>query len=206
MHFDEDGTTIIPEEGPMVHTVSCDKKPGSQILQLQKRTFVLRKKPAAYIATMSTIVSEPFHFLQGSICSQVRLYSMVSENHKSSDFISLLKKFDRIYPKEDIIRIICDNHSVHKSREIQKHLATRSECRFVFMFTPKHGSWLNLIESFFRKMTKQMLKGIRVKSKEELAERIYRYFVEINADPVVYHWTYKLVEISEDESKVHAAR
>ena len=70
----------------------------------------------------------------------------------------------------------------------------------MFVFTPTHGSWLNLIESFFSKMTKQMLKGIRVKSKEELAERIYKYFDEVNADPVVYHWTYKLDEISEDEA------
>ena len=51
------------------------------------------------------------------------------------------------------------------------------------------------------KMTKQMLKGIRVNSKEELSERIYRYFDEINADPIVYHWTYKykMDEIDPDE-------
>lgn len=50
-------------------------------------------------------------------------------------------------------------------------------------------------------MTKQMLKGIRVNSKEELSERIYRYFDEINADPIVYHWTYKykMDEIDPDE-------
>ena len=44
-------------------------------------------------------------------------------------------------------------------------------------------------------MTRQMLKGIRVKTKEELVERIYQYFVEVNAEPVVYHWKYKLEEI-----------
>lgn len=63
------------------------------------------------------------------------------------------------------------------------------------MFTPKHGSWLNLIESFFSKLTKQMLRGIRVESQEELQKRLYKYFEEINADPVVYHWTWKLEEI-----------
>ncbi len=42
----------------------------------------------------------------------------------------------------------------------------------MFVFTPKYGSGLNLIESFFSKMTKQMLKGIRVQSKQELEERI----------------------------------
>ncbi len=57
-----------------------------------------------------------------------------------------------------------------------------------------------MIESFFSKMTKQMLKGIRVKSKEELADRIYLYFEEVNREPVVYHWTYKMDEISQDEA------
>lgn len=52
------------------------------------------------------------------------------------------------------------------------------------MFTPIHGSWLNMVESFFSKMTKQMLRGIRVKSKEELTECIYLYFDEVNEEPV----------------------
>ena len=64
------------------------------------------------------------------------------------------------------------------------------------MFTPKHGSWLNMIESFFSKMTKQMLKGIRVESKEELERLIYLYFDEFNLEPVVYRWSYKMDEIS----------
>lgn len=106
-----------------------------------------------------------------------------------------------MYPKGDIIRIVCDNHSAHKSKETRNYLSTLPEGRFVFVFTPKHGSWLNLVESFFSKMTKQMLKGIRVQSKQELEERIYLYFDEVNKDPVVYHWTYKLDEISLEEAE-----
>ena len=69
----------------------------------------------------------------------------------------------------------------------------------MFVFTPTHSSWLNLIESFFSKMTKQMLKGIRVNTKQELEDRIYKYFDEVNADPVVYHWAYKPDEISPED-------
>ncbi len=105
-----------------------------------------------------------------------------------------------MYPKGDIIRIVCDNHSAHKSKEARSYLATLPEGRFAFVFIPKHGSWLNLVESFFSKMTKQMLKGIRVLSKQELEDRIYLYFNEVNKEPVVYHWTYKLNEISQDEA------
>ena len=66
--------------------------------------------------------------------------------------------------------------------------------RFVFVFTPKHGSWLNMIEGFFGKMTRQMLKGIRVSSKQELVDRIYQYFDEVNETPVIYHWKYRMDE------------
>jgi len=57
-----------------------------------------------------------------------------------------------------------------------------------------------MIESFFSKMTRQMLRGIRVNTKEELEERIYRYFDEVNREPVIYHWKYKMDEISEAEA------
>ncbi len=125
---------------------------------------------------------------------------LVSETHKSSDFITMLKMLDEKYPKEDTIRLILDNHSAHTSREVQNFLAKMPENRFVFVFTPKHGSWLNMIESFFSKMTKQMLRGIRVDSKEKLEVRIYQYFDEINEEPVVFHWKYKMDEISQDEA------
>lgn len=125
---------------------------------------------------------------------------LVSQTQKSFDFIGFLKILDAKYPEGDTIRLILDNHSAHTSKETQQFLATLPEDRSVFVFTPTHTSWLNMIESFFGKMTKQMLKGICVNSKDELSERIYRYFNENNADPNVYHWTYKMDEINPDEA------
>jgi len=63
--------------------------------------------------------------------------------------------------------------------------------RFEFVFTPKHGSWLNLIESFFGKMANTMLRGIRVETKEELKQRILQYLAEVNEEPVIPHWKYQ---------------
>ena len=37
-------------------------------------------------------------------------------------------------------------------------------------------------------------------SKEELADRIYKYFEEVNGTPVVHHWKYKMDEIDPAES------
>lgn len=123
---------------------------------------------------------------------------MVSETHNSKDYVEFLKILDKKYPKGDKIRIVLDNLKVHTSEETRKYLATVSG-RFDFVFTPKHGSWLNMVEGFFSKMTKQMLRGIRVSSKEELADRIYLYFDEVNEEPIVFRWKYKLDDIDVSE-------
>ena len=68
--------------------------------------------------------------------------------------------------------------------------------RFEFIFTPTHGSWLNLIESFFGKMARTLLRAIRVKSKDELKTRIEMYLREVNEEPVVFRWKYKLETLS----------
>lgn len=56
----------------------------------------------------------------------------------------------------------------------------------------KPSTSLNLIESFFAKMTKSVLRGIRVKSKAELIKRLQKYFDAINEQPVVFKWSYKM--------------
>ena len=118
----------------------------------------------------------------------------VSDSHKSSDFVAFLRKLDASYPKVDVIRLILDNHSVHVSRETQEYLNTVPG-RFAFVFTPTHGSWLNLVEAFFDKRSSQMMRGIRVGSKEEFRERILLYFDEVNEVPVPYRWTWGLDDI-----------
>ena len=98
-----------------------------------------------------------------------------------------------------MIRIILDNHSAHTSKETQEYLNTVSG-RFEFVFTPKHGSWLNMIEGFSVN-DKADAGGIRVESKKELEDRIYRYFDEINKEPVPYKWTYKMdtIDLSQED-------
>lgn len=51
-------------------------------------------------------------------------------------------------------------------------------------------------------MTKQMIQGIRVKSKADLTDRTYLYFDEINAEPVVFHWKYNFDDINVSEEVI----
>ena len=202
--FDEDGNLIPWEEGQEVHVLSYDEKPGIQAVANTApdlrpeaggagdaggaggRGTVRRDYEYRRLGTLSLLAS--IDLLTGEATP------LVSETHKSSDYVEFLKILDGKYPKGDLIRIVLDNVSVHTSAETRRYLATVPG-RFEFVFTPRHGSWLNLVEGFFSKMTRQMLRGIRVSSKDELKERILRYFREVNAEPVVYRWKWNLSDV-----------
>ena len=197
MQFDEHGN-LLPFEDIKINTISYDEKPGIQAIantspdRMPIASNGVRQRDYEYkrLGTLSLLAG--LDLLTGEAIP------LVSETHKSSDFIEFLKLLDAKYPKEEKIRLILDNHSAHTSKETRKFLAGIPD-RFEFVYTPTHGSWLNLIESFFSKMTRQMLKNIRVSSKEELSQRIYQYFDEINESPVLFRWTYKMKEIIVDE-------
>jgi hypothetical protein len=80
----------------------------------------------------------------------------------------------------------------HTSTETKAWLADQQVGRFEFTFTPKHGSWLNLVEGFFSKLGRSVLRHIRVASKQELKDRIMAAMDEFNRYPVVHTWSYKL--------------
>ena len=197
--FDDEGNFIPWEEDEeVIHVLSYDEKPGIQaiattaedLLPDQAHSKIQRDYEYRRLGTLSLLAAIDLQTGEA--------IPLVSETHNSQDYISFLKLLDEKYPKGDKIRIVLDNLRVHSSDTTREYLATVPG-RFEFVFTPKHGSWLNMIESFFSKMTKQMLRGIRVKSKEELTQRIYQYFAEVNEEPVVFHWKYKLDDLDVSE-------
>ena len=197
MQFDESGKLIISEDTP-IHVLSYDEKPGIQatattsddLMPDEKHSTINRDYEYKRLGTLSLLAA--IDLQTGEAIPLVR------DKHSSTEYIEFLKLLDDKYPKGDKLRIVLDNLKVHTSEATRKYLATVPG-RFEFVFTPKHGSWLNMVESFFSKMTRQMLRGIRVKSKEELTNRIYRYFVEINEEPIVFHWKYNLDDIDVSE-------
>src|SRR6266567_245023 len=175
-------------------TISYDEKPGIQALAVTtpdrppvvgQYSSHLRDYEYERLGTVSLLAGLDLH--------SGRIIETVSDTHKSADFIAFLKKLDDAYAEHQKIRLVLDNHSAHISKETRSYLNTVPQ-RFVFVFTPTHGSWLNLIENQFSKMTRTMLREIRVGSKEELIARIHQYYEEINADPVQFRWKYKMDE------------
>jgi transposase len=121
-----------------------------------------------------------------------KVHALVKDRHRSREFIEFLKLLDAAYPAATAIKLILDNHSAHISKETTGWLAQQRPHRFHFTFTPTHGSWLNLIEGFFSKLARSVLRHIRVGSKQELKDRIMAAMDFFNQEPVIHTWTYKL--------------
>ena len=177
-------------------TISYDEKPGIQAIKEvapcllpEPGKYPTRARDYEYkrLGTVSFLCAIDLH--------TGRAIPLVRDRHRSKEFTDFLDILDGQYPADWKLRIILDNHSSHISKETRKYLA-RKPGRFKFVFTPTHGSWLNLIESFFSKIARSFLRQIRVESKQELVERIYKGIEEINQEPVVFRWKYKLSEVA----------
>src|SRR5580658_3050912 len=176
-----------------VAIVSYDEKPGIQAIATTSPD--LPPEPGVH-ATFARDHEYKRHgtvtLLAGIDLVTGKVHALVKERHRSREFIEFLKLLDKSYAANTAIHLILDNHSAHISKETKTWLAERPAGRFKFTFTPKHGSWLNLVEGFFSKLARSVLRHIRVSSKQELRDRIMAAMDFFNRDPVVHTWTYKL--------------
>ncbi len=184
------------ESAGRVAYLSYDEKPGMQAL----RNVTPDRPPVP--GDLPTHTRDPEYIRDGTwtLMAGIDLmtgfvHGQVAPRHRSCEFITFLEQVSSAYPEDTKIKIVLDNHSAHTSKETRAYLATVPN-RFDFIFTPKHGSWLNLIEMFFSKMARTFLRGIRVTSREEMKERIELYLSEINEAPVPFRWKYGLDELT----------
>ena len=179
-------------------TVCVDEKPGVQAIANTapdlppvpgEHPTVGRDHEYKRMGTVSILAALDLH--DGHVIARVE------DRHRSAEFIFLLKDLDAYYPPGAVIRVVLDNHSAHISKETRKYLASRPG-RFIYVHTPKHGSWLNLAENLFGKMARTFLRHIRVQSKAELKRRILQGIQEMNEAPIVFRWT-KFQALQEQE-------
>jgi transposase len=187
-------STSLPEH--LSGIISYDEKPGIQAIENTAPDLppVPGKHPCIsrdheYVRHGTVTLMAGIDLVTGQV------HSIVRDRHRTTEFIEFLNVLDAAYPTGTKVRIILDNHSAHVSKALREYLATKPN-RFDFVFTPKHGSWLNIVEAFFAKMANSMLRGIRVASKQELVSRIEQYITNLNEDPVIFRWKYKIDETS----------
>jgi len=107
--------------------------------------------------------------------------------HRHQEFIRFLNKINRETPAKSELHLIVDNYATHKHPKVQAWLERHK--RFHFHFTPTSASWLNAVEGFFAKLTRQRLKRGVFKGIVDLQVAINRYVAETNDNPTPFTWT-----------------
>jgi len=186
--------TTLGDQGKRAR-ISFDEKPGIQAISNVAPD--LAPVPGAHACWMRDHEYKrngTVSLLAGIDLHDGHILGVVRDRHRSKEVIEFLTLADTHYQNDWKIRVILDNHSSPISKETMRWLKEKPN-RFEFIYTPKHGSWLNIIEVFFSKMTRTFLRSLRVSSKSELKQRIEQYLNEVNAAPVVFRWKYKLDEV-----------
>jgi transposase len=186
-------TATKQERDEKVAVISYDEKPGIQAIATSAPD--LPPKPgrhACFARDHEYKRHGTVSLLAGIDLVSGQVHALVRDRHRSREFIEFLKLIDAAYPPATAIKLILDNHSAHISRETKAWLADQPTHRFELTFTPKHGSWLNLVEGFFSKLARSVLRHIRVASKQELKDRLIAAVNYFNQNPAVHTWTYKI--------------
>lgn len=200
-----------------IHVVSCDEKTGIQALEraapgLPCSSDHIEKQEFNYIRHGVLVLIANLHIASGKLIAPT-----ISETRTEADFLAHIKQTVETDPQADWIFIV-DHLNTHQSASLVKWIAqvlgdqqdlgkkgkdgilrnmpsrkaylSDPEHRIRFVYTPKHCSWLNLVECWFSALSKRVLKRGHFTSKENLKEKIEAYIDYYNQKLAnMFNWT-----------------
>lgn len=192
------GLYLNPPEHALV--LSCDEKSQIQALDRTQPGLPLKKGRGAtmthdYKRNGTTTLFAALSTLDG------KLIGTCMKRHRHQEWIKFLTLIDEETPAEKNLHLVVDNYSTHKHPRVLSWL--KRHPRFHVHFTPTSGSWLNMVERWFRDLTSRRLRRGVFKSVPQLIEAIESYIVQVNQSPKPFVWTAKASDILE---KVKIAR
>jgi len=173
---------------PPAHAVvlSVDEKSQIQALDRTQPGLPLKKGRCGtmthdYIRNGTTTLFAALDVAEGKVIGRCM------QRHRHQEFIRFLNAIEAAVPEGKAVHVILDNYATHKHPKVVQWLGRHP--RFTFHFTPTSASWLNAVEGFFAKLTKQRLKRGVFHSLVALQAAIKRYLAEANDRPRPFQWT-----------------
>ena len=109
------------------------------------------------------------------------------QRHRHQEFLRFLNAVEAAVPAGKLVHAILDNYGTHKHPKVMAWLERHP--RWTFHFTPTSCSWLNAVETFFARLTRQRLRRGSFPSLVALQEAINRFVAEHNREPKPFIWT-----------------
>jgi hypothetical protein len=173
---------------PPAHAVVLSVDEKSQIQALDRTQPGLPMKPGRagtmthdYKRHGTTTLFAALNILDGTVIGRNM------QRHRHQEFIRFLNAIEAQVPVGKVIHAIVDNYATHKHPKVRRWLARHP--RWTFHFTPTSASWLNAVEGFFAKLTRQRLQRGVFRSVVDLQLAINSFVADINADPKPFVWT-----------------
>jgi len=176
---------------PLARTGALDRtqpglplKPGRcQTMTHDYKRHSLRRAKAGGTTTLFAALS----VLDGTVIGRCM------QRHRHCEFIRFLNAVERAVPAAKPIHAVLDNYATHKHPKVLAWLGRHK--RWTFHFTPTSASWLNAIENFFSKITRQRIRRGVFHSIIDLQTAINAYLAEHNANPKPFVWTKSAADI-----------
>src|SRR5277367_1234418 len=173
---------------PPAHAVVLSLDEKSQIQALDRTQPGLPIKPGRcqsmthdYKRHGTTTLFAALSVLDGTVIGRCM------QRHRHLEFIRFLNAVEREVPADKPVHAVLDNYATHKHPKVLAWLSRHP--RWTFHFTPTSASWLNAVENFFSKMTRQRIRRGVFRSIADLQAAIKAYLAEHNASPKPFVWT-----------------
>lgn len=121
-------------------------------------------------------------------------HAKVTDRRANRDFAECMRDLvDQHYPSADCIRVVLDNLSTHKPASLYEAFAPDEARRILrrleFHYTPKHASWLNMVEIEIGVMVAQCLDR-RIPNKAILISEVAQWERRRNAERARIKWLF----------------
>jgi transposase len=174
-------------------------RPGEVLLSVDEKTAIQarsRRHPTRPAAPGRATRREFEYVRHGTVslvaamdvCTGEVLAEIIPGRNNSENFVWFLSRLDQAIDPTLKIHIVMDNGSSHTSRQTRAWLAAHP--RFTVTHTPKHASWLNMVEMFFSVLTRRLLRRGEFDSRDDLAEKILNFVEVYDRTARPYRWTY----------------
>ena len=121
-------------------------------------------------------------------------YVKVTERKTKTDWAVFIKQIsDEYYPSAEKIRLVMDNLNTHRPAALYETFppgeAKRIWDRFEFIYTPKHGSWLNMAEIELNVLMGQCLNR-RIDNMETMKKQVSAWQKDRNNKKSIINWQF----------------
>ena len=118
----------------------------------------------------------------------------ITERKQKPDWAHFLEEIANQYPEAEKITVVMDNYETHKPGSLYDTFPAdkaKKICdRFEFVYTPKHGSWLNMAEIELNVLMGQCLAG-RIPNIEKVKTEVKAWQEARNNKEAKINWQFK---------------